>query len=343
MKFTRPLFYTVTASAVALLCSLAHAEAPTTQQIQDDYDAKQYQNVIRDVAQAMPLAADTSKGYDKSLLLAQAGEAHLQLRQYSPAADSYNNAAKAASDPQTALIYRALSILIHKSSAGKYQPRQPTTQPLDANGKPASIDIIDMNSRTDAMNALLADETKVMSARLDSLKKQTSLNPLMDGIKQLGDLRAVEIAATGKDDASAQLISGVADHAGELMSTALSSMSTMVDKLQQQASQSTNAQVTAYNVGDVQTQRGLNSSEKSQLNQIVNNAKNISSACDDFAKAMSTPSSTLDGAKKQADALAKRADEVMNATYGVTNVTAPQTPGQPGQTPGHMPHHHMGQ
>jgi hypothetical protein len=328
-------------SAAYIPLPTAHAEPPTTQQIQSDFDSKQYQDVIRDVAQAMPLTADPSKGYDKATLLAYAGESHLQLKHYSPAADAYNNASKATDDPQTAAVYRALTILIRKSSSGQYLPKQPTTRPVDANGKPAPIDIVDMNSRADAMNALLADETKIMSVKVEPLKKQTSLNPLMEGIKQFGDLRAVEIAATGKDEVSGQMISAVADHAAELMSSAITSMSSTVDKLQTQASQSTNAQVTAYNVGDVQTQRGLNSNEKNQLSQIISTAKSISSACDDFAKAMSTPSSTLDGVKKSADALAKHADDVMHASYGVTNITAPP-PGQtPGQTPGPMPHHHM--
>jgi hypothetical protein len=340
-------------ATTCLPLAAARGEAPTTQQIQSDYDAKQYQDVIRDVSQAMPLTANPTSGYDKSSLLALSAEAHLQLKQYSPAADAYSGASKASADPQTAAIYKAISVLIRKSSNGEYLPKQPTTRPVDANGKPAPIDIIDMNSRSDAMNALLADETKVMSVKLEALKKQTTPQPLMDGIKQLGELRTIELAATGKDEASGQMISAIADHTADVLSGPLTQMSAEVEKLQTQASQSTNAAVTAYNVGDVQTQRGLNSSEKNQLSQIASNAKSISSACDEFTKAMGTPNSKLDGVKKQADDLAKHADEVRSSTYGVTNITAPptgqtpgQTPGQiPGQTPGQTPHHHnnMGQ
>jgi hypothetical protein len=324
------------ASIVAPLARV-HAAAPTTQQIQDDYDSKQYQQVIRDVAQALPLTADPSKGYDKSALLALKGESHLQLRQYSPAVQAYDAASKEASDPQTAAIYRALSVLIHKSTAGQYQPRQPTTRPVDAaGGKPAPIDIIDMNSRGDAMGALLADETKVMTARVEPLKNQNSLAPLMDGIKQLGDLHAVELAVTGKDETSGQLMSPIAGRAADLMTQQLTLMSANVGKLQKEATQPGNTvQTSPYGMGaGAVSQRGLNSSEINSLNDVIDTANKIIAACDDFTKAMQTSASPFDSVKTTATALVKHANDVLHADYSGT--ATPTTP------PGEMPHHHHG-
>jgi archaellum component FlaC len=198
-----------------------------------------------------------------------------------------------------------------------------------------------MDNRGDALNALLADETKVMSARVEPLKNQTSLSPLMDGIKQLGDLRAIEVTATGKDDTSEQLMSGVASRASDLMSQQLTQMSATVDNLQKQANQPGNTvQTSPYGMGYANVaQRGLNSSEVNQLNEISNTAKKISAACDDFTKAMQTTTSPFDAVKKTADDLAKRANDILHTDY--TGATSPQK--QP-QNPGDMHHHpHVGQ
>jgi len=330
MRLTRFALCGMMTLTAASLCATARAEAPTTQQIQDDYDSKQYQNVIRDVAQAMPLTADPSKGYDKATLLALKAESHLQLKQYAPAADAYNSAAKDSSDPQMATIYKALSLLIHKSPGGSYQPRQPTTRPVDANGKPTPINIIDMNQRGEAMNALLADETKVVSAKIEPLTKQNTLPPLMEGIKQIGDLRAIEMAATGKDEASKQLVGSLADHAAELMSNAIKTMSANVDEIQKHADESTSSGM--YNVT---TRAGLTSTDRNTLNEIINTAKNISSACDQFTAAIKTPSSGFDGVKKDADALSKHAADVINEENNGTTTTT--TPPPPGNQPPHRP------
>src|SRR3954468_10176542 len=81
------------------------ADAPTMDQIQKDYEAKKYPDVIKEVAVALPLSGDATKGYDKSALLALKGESHLQLKQIQPASEAYAAAAKESQDPAMGDMY----------------------------------------------------------------------------------------------------------------------------------------------------------------------------------------------------------------------------------------------
>src|SRR5450432_310481 len=278
MKSIRIILPGIIAFTLFSSIALHAADVPAMDQIQNDYDAKKYQDVIREVALALPQSADASKGYDKATLLALKGESHLQLKQLGLAADAYTAAAKESADPVNANGYKAVAQLIRKSPGGIYQPKQPTTRPADAaGGKPQPINILDIDSRRDAVEALFHDEAKVFSAKLDALKKQTSLPPLMDGIKQISDLRVLEVAATGSDDTSKQMVASLADHAGELMSAAIKTMAANVDKVETLANQS-NTSIQTNNMNGmaytVTTKRGLISNEKSAHNDINNTAKN---------------------------------------------------------------------
>jgi hypothetical protein len=311
-------------AAILLMGISARAAAPDLPSMQDilsDFSNKQYQDVIRKVSQVLPLSSDASKGYDKGNLLAIKGESHLQLKQFSLASDAFMGASKVMSDPNDAGLMKAMAILIRRSGNGIYQPRQPTTRPVDAaGGKPAPINIIEIEGRKEALLALFNDEAKVASIKLEPLKKVPSLPPLMDGIKQIGDLRTIEMAATGKDDTTKAMIAGLAAHATELMSGAIKSMSDNVDKLQQLANQTstdteTNSNGTAF---VITTKRGLNSNEKNALNDIINTNTSILAACDQFTDAAKTDASAFASVKSAATSLSKHADEVLHADYNST-------------------------
>jgi len=310
--------------ASSSLVLAAAPDVPSMDQIQKDYEAKKYQDVIKETSLALPLTADPSKGYDKSALLALKGESQLQLKQMAPASESYAAAAKEAKDPGLADLYRATSVLIKRSPGGNYLPKQPSTKPAGAAsaapaGKAEPINIIEMKTRKEALVALFNDESKVVGAKIDSLKNQNSLSPtLMDGIKQVGDLRGIEMVATGADTTSSQMLATVGGHVSDLINNAMKQMTQDVDKLSAKANETTpsNMVMADGNVYTVNAKKGLNSSEKNKLNTIATTAKSISATCDDLGKAIgSQQASTFTGIKQQADALAKKADDLAKTNF----------------------------
>src|SRR6185369_11837898 len=100
------------------------------------------------------------------------------MKQNAPAAEAFTSAAKETTDAKEVGLCNATALLIKRSQNGMYTPKQPTTKPA-AGSKPAPIDITQPDARKEAMLALFNDESKAGLAKVDSLKKQKSLKPVM--------------------------------------------------------------------------------------------------------------------------------------------------------------------
>ena len=78
------------------------APLPTTQQIQQMLDSKQYPEVLKESQRILTLKGAAAKDVDKFDVLMLRGEAQLQLKQQGPAVESYTKAIKETSDPTKA-------------------------------------------------------------------------------------------------------------------------------------------------------------------------------------------------------------------------------------------------
>jgi hypothetical protein len=315
-----------------LLCAGANAQ-PTQEEIQQDYDGQKYQDVLKKVASVLSLKGNAAQGYDRVALYKLKAESHLRLKQNAPAIEAFTNAAKEATDAKIAGECNALALLVKRSPGGRYTPKQPLA---GTTGKPAPIDILNLQTRKDAMAALFNDESKPALAKVESLKKQKALKPVMDGIRDLSTLRALELAATESDAATKQAISQLGSHANQLMADALKNMSTKVEQIATNANKTTNSQQTLPDgrVEVVINKQGLNSTDKAALKDVIATCTNIGTACDEFVTALGSDGSGFAGTKGQSDQLGKRAEEVLNANYdpdvkSTGSVTVPGTPTRP--------------
>jgi hypothetical protein len=342
----KPARVVVPLLAMVCLFLVAADTPPSMSEIQQDYDAQKYQDVLKKVAQVLPAANKAGSEYDRAKLFELKAESHLRLKQQQPASEAFAQAAKAGSDEKQIAADTATALLVKRSQNLKYNPKQPTTKPVAAGGKPEPIDIVDPKSRKEALQALFNDESKTVTAKAESLKKQTSLKPLMDGITQMAELRQLELAATESDATTRQIISGLGDHANQLMGTALKQMQEKVEQISTAANKTFSSQETVNGVTQiVTTKRGINSNDAAALKDVVSTCKNISSACDEFDKALQSGATAGAGGgavsfastKGQADQISKRAEEVLNANYdpqvqGGNNLPIVR-PGQPPQPP----------
>src|SRR2546423_2177900 len=191
------------------------APLPTTQQIQQMLDSKQYPEVLKDSQRMLTLKGAAAKDVDKYDVLMLRAEAQLQLKQQGPAVESYNKAIKQTSDPTKAGVPKAMVTLIQKSKAFMYTPK-PSNDPTHPG---APLNILDPKERKIALKALFDDEWKPTQAKIDALKKKgnSSLTPIIEASGLAGEMRGLEIAATGTDAQTSTALSDLTDNASRLM------------------------------------------------------------------------------------------------------------------------------
>jgi hypothetical protein len=300
-----------------MLCIPAAAQ-PTQQEIEQDIEAGKHQDALKKLSTLLGLRGNAAQGYDRAELFRLKGEAHLALKQQAPAAEAFTNAAKEAKDAKDVGLYNATALLIKRSSGGMYAPKQPQAGADGSRGpKPERIDITDPKNRKDAMAALFNDESKQGLARVESLKKQKTLKPVMDGIRDLSTLRALELAATESDTTTKQALSQLGSHANQLMSDALKNLSTKVDQIAKLANESSTQTRTLSDgrVENVTTKRGLTSADQSALKDVIATCRNIKQACDEFASALEGEGAGFSATAAESDRVAARADEVLKTKY----------------------------
>src|SRR5262245_59529835 len=78
----------LTLALIGLLC-LGADGPPTMQEIQQDFDAQKYQDVLKKVSQALQIKGNAGQAYDRAALFKLKGEAHLRMKQTAPAADAF--------------------------------------------------------------------------------------------------------------------------------------------------------------------------------------------------------------------------------------------------------------
>jgi hypothetical protein len=125
------------------------------------------------------------------------------------AMDAFSQASRATDDPQKQAVARATEILIRRSKPLGYVPRtaraggcEPRVAKAPAAAAPKAqasqpIPIMEAADRKQAFAALFADEFAVVDPKVKAATKSNALPPVIDAIKSVGDLRAVEIAANG--------------------------------------------------------------------------------------------------------------------------------------------------
>ena len=259
---------------------------PTMDQIQGLYSKGDYDGTLRDIAHAMSLGGKAAESYDKHDLLVLRGEAELRLKQPSPAAVAFHQAAKETKDDDQAASARATEILIKKSRQLQYTPKT-----VEKGKKPEPIDIVPADKRKDAMIALYTDELAAVTPRIRAAKEATSLTAIVSALKEVNarNLADLDIAAHGNNEATKQALTDLKDHASELMSKALDKLGKEVDRITSRAGEMVSGQRGNYRTGvtqDVSHQRGLSAGDPQELKQIEQTATQIAVAAQELVAAL---------------------------------------------------------
>ncbi len=254
----------------------AQATTETQEQLQQDFEAKDYQKLLPKLNQALALKGPAAAGYDRYKLLLLKGETQLRIPPGKSAADAFKAASLVAPDADSTAIAKATFVLVNRSSNGKFQPKKPADS--KSSQPPAAIDILDPDSRKQAFAALFAEMVATDQPMVDRTEQMTTLPPIVSTAQKLGDLRPVEIAASGSDDKSKEMLKKIATHAQTLMSDAIKNMDAQLKALQTDAEKRVKTLSGRRRANSSEMSEGLTPSNVDQAQSIADQAKQLASA-----------------------------------------------------------------
>ena len=269
------------------------ATAASAADVRQLLDAGDYKGTV---AAASRLTAPSSKAKlsdaDRAAILAEKGEAHLQLKQNPQAIDAYAKAAKLDPNPDYAATDNANALLARRSHNGQYAPRPPA----GGGAKPAAINILTGDGRREAFAALFADELAAAAPRFKAAESAQNIPQLIAAADLASSLRGLEVAATGTDAQTKPAVAAIANHAHGLLQNALTTLSTRATAIGEAANTYLPAEYNApsnnggfggpYAPGaaGIPQKVGLTDRNKQELTDIVNTCGQIGPAADTFAR-----------------------------------------------------------
>jgi hypothetical protein len=313
-------------------------DLPTIEQLKAQLAEGKHAEVLKHVAKLLGLRGEHAKAYDRYELLCLRGEAALRGKANSMAIEAFGQAARATTDPEKQAVARATEVLIRRAKPLGYVPRvapQPAPpRKVDAAAPAAArapgaqpIPIIEEADRTRAFAALFADEFATVEPKVKTATKAAGLPPVIDAIKSIGDLRAIEVAATGSSDKTKTITGDLGAHAHQLISGTLRPMSSRVEQCWESASRATVAEGSDGTRYRRPGMWGLTSTEQNDLKAIIATCEKVQPVAGELAQV--TERAELIADAQQAQKLHARAVEVLTFDYpnsGRYNKTPQKTP-----------------
>jgi hypothetical protein len=261
------------------------------------FKAGDFQGVALKATRVLQLKGDAAKGYNRAKVQMLKGEAQLRLKQVSQALDAFGAAAKEATDPKDAALATATETLVRKSPGLKYAVRP------KGGGKPEVLDILDEAGRKQAMSALYVDEAALAAPKLKAGESAKTLPIIIEALKTVSRLGALEQAANGTDEKTAASAKELGTHAQTLMTDAVKSIANDVQKIGLSANSVTRQNDPSG--GYVMVKRGLSQVDTRALRADVDNGGKIADAAKELSavtKVASLAGVASDASKAVADA-----------------------------------------
>jgi hypothetical protein len=296
----------------------ADAPSPLMQELQTRFDVGDYDGVLRTISHALSQGPKALEGISKHTLLEMRGEAELRLKQTEAAAAAFRDASKATEDPQLSAIDSATELLIRRTRMQKYTPKPPPGQ----DKQPAPIEVIPADQRKLALRAFFADEWAAVAPKMKAAKDGTSVVVIMDAINAMKShqLPTLDLAANGNDDQTRQAVTGLKDHAAELLSKGLEKLGKREQEITSAANEIIHQQVMVpgpqgLEPQDLARRRGLRGSERQELDGISRTASQIAEAARALIAGLGDKTAA-DDLLEQANDIIQRANKAINADYG---------------------------
>jgi hypothetical protein len=276
MKSGIPCVLVWCALACCQLSARAQADAGAEAELQQMLKDGQYQPAIQRASRALALKGESAKSVNRAKVYMLKGEAQLHLKQGAQAIDSFAGAAREAKDPKDAALATATEALVRKSAGGKYTVRSKTGD------KPQVIDILDEEGRKKAFAALYEEESALAAPRIKAGESAKVLPAIVDALKVVMRLGAIEQAAFGTDEKTAATAKNLGAHAQKLLQDALLGISGEVKQVSARANRQTRQKDTASGSW-VMVKEGLSPVDSRLLRADMYHSDQVAAAAQPFA------------------------------------------------------------
>lgn len=317
------------------------AEIGSIEELHQLYNDGQYQPLLRKIAKVLALKGEAARLYDRYDIFMLRGNAQLAIKAPTLAIAAFEDAQKAAGDDSQRAVAHATEILLRKSTAMKYKPgtglpdRQKKKLKEGEKDPDAPIDIVSLESRKAAFVSLWADSMAASMGWMNAAKEARTLPGVTSAVKNVVDLRAIEIATTGKDDKSRAMLDELAGRAADLIAAEIATQKTRVDVIAAAADeeiQETVRQPDPNNItGTVDVtrrhKRGLDAKGMMQLNDVMKTCRRITPAVEELAANLPIDATRLRGIIVDNEAVIARAQTVLQTDYRGVDIT-PRGPGR---------------
>jgi hypothetical protein len=206
-------------------------------------------------------------------------------------------------------------------------PASPAANAQPAAAKNAApIPIIDQASRKQAFAALLSDELAGAGAKVKAATSATSLPPVVEAARLLGDLRALELASGAEGGQVKQMGATIGGQAHKLIANAMNGMDRRVEEVWDSASRT---RVRTNRAGFVERAyglQGMTSVEANDLKGIIATLEKVVPVARDLAAV--TGGAELTDDAREAVRLYDRAQQVLTFDYANEGRNTSQSQGQ---------------
>ncbi len=273
---------------------------PTMEELQQMFDSKQFQPLLPKLIRCLAIKGPAAANFDRYKLLMLKGETHANLKQYVPATESFTLAIKEAPGKDDAALAKATALLMKKCREAGYLPHK----------KGPILPVADPDQRKAAFAALLADELAANTKKFELAQNSESLKPALDAILLAADMMCLEKAATGATLQTKPLLMGFSRQTSQMLNQELAKLEAHVKGVSADANT-----IEDFGKGDV-GKRGLDSSQKMKLADVVTTAEQIGAAATELEKMPIEDTKPYTEAKEHALRVVRDAGIVLRADYG---------------------------
>ncbi|HSZ55275.1 MAG TPA: hypothetical protein VK797_06415 [Tepidisphaeraceae bacterium] len=234
----------------------------TPRELQLMFDAKQYHTCLQQIARVMRAKGAAASAYDPDALQLLRGECFIQLGDRVQAIRTFTTAQKSANHA-LALTARASLLIVQASPVWKFDTGSGT------------IDIIDPQSRKQAMSALFSKELQKAQPAIRAAQNAQSLAPILAVVPKLKDLVALEVTATGQDKEMYPQFTPVGARARDLIAGALQALDSQIATIEHRANEPITSAVNGGAWWVTVGHRGLDSPDRAALEDAYSGAQQV--------------------------------------------------------------------
>jgi hypothetical protein len=301
--------------------------APSADEIKNLMEAGSYREALQKLSRALAMKGDAAKLYDRHELLRMKAEAHLNIKDTSSAASAFAAAAKEASDDAARAEDKASELVVKRSKNLAFTPR-----PAKKGEKADPIDITTPEKRKAAYAALLEEEKTAAAPALKAAKGSKTLPPIVDALKRVGDLRMLELAATGSDSDASKLVEDLAGQAHKLMDEGVQDMAELVKDIDAAANEVQPVRTPVQNVGGRAVaysnykKRGLMTRDSQDLKRVIADLKKLVPTARELAAALGEQGKQFEKVADDGEAVGNQAHKVLTTDYNLSMDTGLRRP-----------------